>query len=116
MIKSDNIRKRRLKINYLRYRYRLNYLEAKELSYVIDICLAQNLIYSRDLSNFIRFNGLGRYFPNICGILYMDNGCNQWKFIGGFPSNIYRILCNELNLKGRGSNATTIGFKPFKCL
>lgn len=114
MLRSNNVRQRRLKINYLLNKYLLTYKEAQELSYVMDLCIEQNFIFSRDLSNFIMENNLGFYFPNICGVLYMNDGCNQWKFYGGFSQKIYRILCFELNLLGRRSNASTTKFIPFK--
>jgi hypothetical protein len=101
-------------INYLMSRYRLRYYEARELTHVIDICIQQNFIFSRDLSNFIIENNLGFYFPNICGVLYMNDGCNQWKFYGGFSQKIYKILCFELNLVSRRSNASTTRFIPYK--
>ena len=114
MSRSSKVSHRRLKINYLMHKYPLAYREALELSYVIDICIEQNFIFSRDLSNFIMDNSLGLRFPNICGVLYMDDGYSQWKFFGGFSQKIYKILCCELSLLGRKSNASTIRFIPFR--
>lgn len=102
------------KIKYLIKRYGLTYIESKELAYVINICLHQNFRFSNDLSNFIFRNNLGFYFPNICGILYMNDGYHSWKFYAGFSQNIYRILCLELNLLNKRSGASVTRFVPFK--
>ena len=59
MSRSSKVSHRRLKIKYLMHKYPLAYREALELSYVIDICIEQNFIFSRDLSNFIMDNSLG---------------------------------------------------------
>lgn len=106
--------RKRYLINYLLNRYRLKYQEARELYEVITICIQRNFIFSRDLCNFIIENNLGFYFPNICGVLYMNDGYNQWKFYGGFSQKIYKILCFELNLLSKRSNASTTRFIPFK--
>ena len=106
--------RKRYLINYLLNRYRLKYQEARELYEVITICIQRNFIFSHDLSNFIIENNLGFYFPNICGVLYMNDGYNQWKFYGGFSQKIYKILCFELNLLSKRSNASTTRFIPFK--
>lgn len=50
----------------------------------------------------------------ISGIAVMSNGFHRWNFDGGFPPNIYKIVCQELNLRSQGTQASMIGFRPYK--
>ena len=69
---------------------------------------------SRELSQYIIKNKLGHKYKNISGILEMQKGNDTWNFKGGFPPNIYAMLCEELNFKGQGSEARPVGFTAFK--
>jgi hypothetical protein len=43
----------------------------------------------------------------------MRESGTEWDFRGGFPPHIYRIVCLELGLGDRHSNAVAVGFKSF---
>ena len=70
--------------------------------------------HSSDLSRHIRRNELGYRYPNISGIVTMEDGGTRWLFPGGFPPAIYTIICQELRLRNQGTSARAIHFKPFK--
>jgi cold shock CspA family protein len=69
--------------------------------------------YSKQLSKYIVRNQLGYRYPNISGIVIMDNGVTNWPFPGGFPPDIYGIICRELNLDNQGSDARAIDFESW---
>ncbi|MEG3891140.1 hypothetical protein QT973_12030, partial [Microcoleus sp. Z1_A1] len=70
--------------------------------------------HSTQLSDYIRINQLGRRYPTISGIVTMEDGGTRWLFTGGFPPEIYTIICQELRLRNQGTSARAIHFKPFQ--
>ena len=94
----------------------LSKIESEELLKLITDMKAMNFSSSGDLSNYIKRNKLGHKYPNISGIVTMTSGRDTWNFEGGFPSKIYAIVCKELQLKGKGTFAQVVGFKPYKDL
>lgn len=93
--------------------YQLNYTEAKELYNLLNHVDSHNFKYSKELSNYITQNQLGHRYPNISGIVYMEDGNDCWDFDGGFPKKIYTIICKELNLEGQHSSAKATGFTSY---
>lgn len=69
---------------------------------------------SGQLSEYIVKHRLGYKYPNISGVVRMREADTEWDFPGGFPPNIYRIICEELGLGDRGTSAIAVGFKSFK--
>lgn len=78
--------------------------------------LPLEFVTSKELSNHIVKHQLGTRYPNIAGIVRMEQHDVQWDFIGGFPTDMYRIICQELNLDNEGTSAKPIGFTSFKDL
>ena len=39
---------------------------------------------------------------------------DEWDFPGGFPRNIYKIICEELKLRNQGTDARPVKFTSFK--
>lgn len=91
-------------------KYSLSYREAYELVNLISEITPLGFTHSSQLSNHIKDHQLGYKYPNISGIVTMQREDREWDFKGGFPKNIYRILCKELNLDGRNSDARAVGF------
>lgn len=100
-------------INDLRQRHNLDYNEAKELSNLLYRMRSQNFRNSGDLSSYIRRNKLGYDYPHISGVVRMRDAHREWDFKGGFPKNIYAIICQELGLSSRGSRAEAVSFKSY---
>jgi hypothetical protein len=76
----------------------------------------QDFQYSSELSRYIIKNKLGHKYPHISGILTMESQGTSWKFKGGFPSKIYRIVSTILKLRSYGTKARAVGFKSFASL
>lgn len=91
----------------------LGEVELNELYELIDEVRVQGFEYSGELSNYISTRKLGFKYPNIAGIITMRSHGKTWAFKGGFPSNIYRIICTILNLSSSGSHARVVGFKSY---
>ena len=94
--------------------HKLTELEAAELHQLLEEMRPLNFIYSKDLSKYIVKYQLGYRYPHISGIVKMEESDTQWELHGGFPKDIYRIICRELNLTDQGTNARAIKFTPFK--
>ncbi|MEH2268274.1 MAG: hypothetical protein V7K68_07555, partial [Nostoc sp.] len=73
-----------------------------------------NFTQSKQLSAYIVKHQLGYRYPNISGIVRMEEEGREWDFHGGFPTDIYKIVCQELNLDNQGTTARPIKFTPFK--
>ena len=89
---------------------------AEELADLILEVESLNFSLSSELSNYITQNSLGKKYPNISGSVTMQNGCDTWSLNGGFPRNIYRIICQELSLHGKGTTAQAVGFRSYKSM
>lgn len=77
---------------------------------------AKGFTRSSEVSNYIVKNRLGDKYQNISGILEMQNSHSTWKFNGGFPPVIYRMLCERLNLGNNETDSKVVGFTSFKVL
>lgn len=70
--------------------------------------------HSKQLSAYIVKYKLGYRYPNISGIVRMEESGTEWDFQGGFPPDTYKIICKELNLYNQGTSARSVKFTPFK--
>ncbi len=70
--------------------------------------------YSNQLSAYIVKNQLGYRYPNISGIVTMNNGDTGWEFPGGFSKEVYKIICRELRLANQGTSAIATDFESFQ--
>jgi len=101
---------------YLLTQYSLTVIKSKELANLLIEVSEKNFKLSSELSNYITREKLGNKYPNIAGIVTMSNDLNKWDFDGGFPKDIYRIVCQELNLYNKGTSARAIKFVSYKDL
>ncbi|EGR1892436.1 hypothetical protein D3O61_12440 [Vibrio vulnificus] len=98
----------------LQSKYRLSDEEAREMELLVKEMRPYHFRTSKELSNHIVVNKLGNRYPTISGIAKMTNGYDVWNFDGGFPSGIYKIICNELGLRNQGTEARIVGFTSYK--
>ena len=74
---------------------RVNCLErtkADELDRLLREMRPLNFKRSNQLSAYIVKHQPGYRYPNISGIVIMEDGGTEWEFPGGFPPDIYRII------------------------
>jgi cold shock CspA family protein len=92
----------------------LKKVEADELEQLLAKMRPLNFKRSKQLSKYIVEHQLGYRYPNISGIVRMESEGTEWDFHGGFPPDIYKIICIELKLDNQRTIARPIGFIPFK--
>ena len=105
--------RRQKEIERLAERYNLTKTEAEELHQLLTEMRLLNFTHSKQLSAYIVRHRLGYRYPNISGIVRMRAG-TEWDFHGGFPTEIYKIICFKLNLRNNETDARPIKFTPFK--
>ena len=71
---------------------------------------------SKELSAYIVKHKLGYRYPNISGIVIMEDGGKEWPFSGGFPPKIYKIICEKLGLVNQGTSARATKFTSYQQL
>jgi len=94
--------------------HKLTKLEADELHQLLMEMHPLGFKRSNQLSAYIVEHRLGYKYQHISGILRMREADAEWDFHGGFPPQIYRIICNELGLGNQGTLAEPVKFTPFK--
>jgi hypothetical protein len=88
----------------------------QEFELLVDEIKSKGFIRSAEVSKYIIRKNLANKYQNISGVLVMSNSKATWKFIGGFPPDIYAKLCARLNLSNNGSDSKVVDFTPFKDL
>jgi hypothetical protein len=88
--------------------------EDEEFEELVAELMNKGFTMSAQVSNYIVQHKLGYKYKRISGVLDMENGCNTWKFNGGFPPRIYAKLCDRLNLGNKGTSSKVLKFTPFK--
>ena len=101
-------------VKSLASRYSLSSVKSEELSSLLEEMIEKNFTLSSELSNYLTSNKLGYKYPNIAGIVTMSDNEREWDFDGGFPKDIYRIICTELNLTDRGTSARAVRFRSYQ--
>ena len=91
-------------------------LEEEEFNQLVEEVMAKGFTESRQVSQYIMANKLGRKYRHISGVLEMERGEDSWRFHGGFPPRIYARLCDALGLDQKISDARVAGFKSFSDL
>ena len=91
-------------------------LEADELQQLLTQMRPKKFKRSKQLSAYIVRHQLGYKYPNISGIVTMQQEDREWDFHGGFPTDIYRIICEELGLDNERTDARAIKFTPFESI
>lgn len=94
----------------------LSAVEREEFEKLVIEIKQNNFKSASQVSNYIMKNKLGTKYPNISGILEMEQDGRYWQFKGGFPPKIYAMLCTEIGLENEGSDAKPGLFTPFKYL
>lgn len=91
-------------------------LEDEEFKALVEEVAAKGFTESRQVSNYIMVNELGRKYRHISGILELERDGEAWRYHGGFPPHIYARLCEALGLDQKQSDARVAGFKSFNDL
>jgi hypothetical protein len=94
--------------------YNLDPEETKELILLLREMKAIGFTHSNQLSKYIMEKRLASKYPNISGIVRMELDGRQWDFRGGFPPQIYAIVCRELGLDNQRSRAVPVDFTSYK--
>ena len=97
-------------------KHRLEKTKADELHQLLTEMRPLGFTHSGQLSKHIVRYRLGYRYPNISGIVTMEDGGTEWEFPGGFPPEIYKIICKELGLDNQRTSATVRDFESFKDL
>ena len=88
--------------------------ELEEFVALVREVRGMNFTYSTQVSKYIVEKRLGKKYQSISGWLKMENNESSWTFKGGFPPKIFAILCEELQLVDKGSQARPTDFTSFK--
>lgn len=88
--------------------------QAEELIHLQNYMSQKGFRLSSELSKYITRNKLGIQHPNIADIVTMKNDVKEWDFNGGFPKRIYRIICQELGLRDKGTSARSIKLTSYR--
>lgn len=105
---------RQNEIERIAKRHCLEKTKADELNQLLVEMRPLGFTHSKQLSNYIVRHQLGYRYPNISGIVIMADGGTEWEFPGGFPPEIYRIICIELDLDNQRTSARPVRFTPFR--
>lgn len=92
----------------------LTKVKDEELRKLLEEVRPLNFTSSARLSDYIVKHQLGRKYPNISGTVKMKREDEEWGFEGGFSAEIYKKICDDLNLSSRGTKTTVVGFEPYK--
>lgn len=79
--------------------------ELKELRLLVADCRNRGFKTSYQVSRYIVNNRLGYKYRHIAGDLHLRNSYNQWIYKGGIAPKYYRMLCIELGLGNKHSDA-----------
>lgn len=91
-------------------------LEDEEFNALVEEVSAKGFTESKQVSNYIMTNKLGKKYRHISGILELERDGDAWRYHGGFPPHIYARLCEALGLGQKPSDARVAGFKSFNDL
>lgn len=95
-------------------KHRLEKTKADELHQLLTEMRPLGFTHSGQLSKHIVKYRLGYRYPNISGTVIMEDGGTEWEFPGGFPPEIYTIICRELGLDNQRTSARVKVFKSFQ--
>lgn len=105
--------KRENEIRRLAEKYRLKVVEVDELYQLLEEMRPKKFTHSKQLSNYIVKYKLGYKYKHISGILTMQNDEDEWPFDGGFRTDIYRIICQELILDNQHTKSWAKDFESY---
>lgn len=87
--------------------------ELKELRLLVADCRNRGFKTSYQVSRYIVNNRLGYKYRHIAGALHLRNSYNQWIYKGGIAPKYYRMLCIELGLGNKHSDAEVEKFRSY---
>lgn len=90
----------------------LSPVQRREFNELVKEIESKNFTYSSEVSHYITSNHLGSRYPNISGISTFKRGCDT----GGFPCDIYAMLCQRLHLSGKNTSAVAVAFTPYSMM
>ncbi len=94
----------------------LSPVQRREFNELVKEIESKNFTYSSEVSHYITSNHLGSRYPNISGISTFKRGCDTWTMEGGFPRDIYAMLCQRLHLSGKNTSAVAVAFTPYSMM
>jgi hypothetical protein len=94
----------------------LTYTQKREFTNLVNELGDKGFTSSSQVSKYIMKNRLGYKYKNIAGIVTMRQSGRNWDFKGGFPSHIYAMICEKLDLGNSGSRAQVVSFRSFGSL
>lgn len=78
---------------------KLNKIQLNELDSLISDMKKHNFKLSSQLTKYLKNNNLQALYPNIVGIITMNNTKGDFLFEGGLEPDIYYYVCEKLELK-----------------
>lgn len=93
--------------------YYIDSEELKELRLLVADCRNRGFKTSYQVSRYIVNNRLGYKYRHIAGDLHLRNSYNQWIYKGGIAPKYYRMLCIELGLGNKHSDAEVEKFRSY---
>lgn len=112
-LEHQRISDKKLEIKRLMRDHKLDEFEAVELYELLKYFQPLKFTSSKQISQYIMKHKLGRKYPNISGIVEMENQGNRWDFNGGLSPRIYGVVCRELGLRNQESDARVIKYTSF---
>jgi cold shock CspA family protein len=88
-------------------------LKQREFCALVDEVRAHGFTHSHEVSAYIVANKLGFKYPNVSGVLEMQQAGRRWDFNGGIEPSVYARLCSALGLTNKGSAAVPVRFTPY---
>jgi cold shock CspA family protein len=101
-------------IELLRKKYKLTQDQGDELYQLLTQMRPLQFTHSKRLSAYIVRHKLGHKYKKISGVLRMELDGEEWDFHGGFPPEIYKIICMELGLESQNTLARPRNFTSFE--
>lgn len=87
--------------------------ELKELRLLVADCRNRGFKTSYQVSKYIVDNRLGYRYRHIAGDLHLRKSYDQWIYKGAIAPKYYRMLCIELGLGNKHSDAEVEKFRSY---
>lgn len=87
--------------------------EIREFYCLVEECKELGITTSAQVTNYIKKYTVGYKYRHIAGDLHLRNSYNQWIYKGGIAPKYYRMLCIELGLGNKHSDAEVEKFRSY---
>ena len=94
-------------------KYYITGSELNEFKLLVAECKDCGFTMSYQVSRYIVNNRLGYKYRHIAGDLHLRNSYDQWIYKGGIAPKYYRMLCIELGLGNKHSDAEVEKFRSY---